>query len=301
MLAAGRWRAVSANQSESLPEARPADRSRAADPAYSVAMIRILLIAAVLGSACTPSKLGGSLRPDGYHHKLLPIHLTSVNRQPNQFVSSDWQLDNFKPGADGWEQKTGAGYTTQAVVDLRGDLSETTGSTTEVPTFDVLLKHRRTGAQMWMRTELLPEPYRERTLESLVAAYAEQLSGTAFIGVAVYPVSVAMSRGYATKLVSSSPTKVGDRDAHEAVIEVANLDQLRLDPQSRSAIMHVVFVDSRYDIYQPGPRGRVRGRAIVVLGYSAQPSSYEAVHDDFTRFREALRLDPPAPKGYMLP
>ncbi|MBN1770980.1 MAG: hypothetical protein JXB32_06965 [Deltaproteobacteria bacterium] len=265
-------------------------------------MLRLLLITAIFGSACTPSVLGGKLRADGYHHNLLPIHLRSSSGRAQQYVSPDWQLDNFRNEAGDWTQKEGPGYSTDVVVDLRGDRTDARRPqhTTQTPVFDVLLKHRRNGAQLWMRTELLPEPYRERTLESLVAAYAEQLSGTAFVGVAVYPVSVAVSRGYATKIVSSGATKVGDRDAYEAVIEVANLDQLRLDPQSRSLIMHVVFVESGYDLYQSGPRGRARGRAIVVLGYSATPSAYEESHEDFARFRAELVLGSPDRNGYVI-
>jgi hypothetical protein len=278
-------------------------------------MIRLLLAALLLGAACTP-QLGGALRPDGYHHNLFPMHMRSINNQSQQFVSLDWRLDNFKMGTEGWEQKLGPGYANEAIIDLSGDTTADTParSTTQVPAFDVLLKHRRTGAQMWMRTELLPVTYRERTLETLVAEYAERLSGTAFIGVSVYPYSVGVTRAYATKVVSSNPTKVGDRDAHEAVIEVANLDQLRLDPQSRAAIMHVVFVETGYPVYQPlghgRPRGgaaeeatpphRVQGRVVVVLGYSAAPASYEQLHGDFARFRDALKMDPPKPEGYTL-
>lgn len=265
-------------------------------------MIRLFLIAALAASACASSSLSGSLRSDGYHHKLLPIQVSSLNDQAQSFVAPDWRLDNFKINERGaWEQKTGPGYSTPMTIDLRGDGELPDRSTaTDVPAFDVLLKHSRHGAQLWMRTELLPEPYRERTLESLVAAYAEQLSGTAFVGVSVYPVSAGVSRGYAAKVVSAGPTKVGDRDAYEAVIEVANLDQLRLDPQHRSAIMHVVFVESGYNVYQVDDRGRARGRAVIVLGYRATPASYEESHGDFARFRDAVKLGLPAPAGYRI-
>jgi hypothetical protein len=64
--------------------------------------------------------------------------------------------------------------------------------------------------------------------------------------------------------------------------------------------MHVMFVESGYSLYQSVPGGRARGRAILVLGYSATPDTYDESHDDFARFREALVLGPPAPNGYQL-
>jgi hypothetical protein len=199
------------------------------------------------------------------------------------------------------------------VVDLREGGDNQTHPPVDQPAFDVLLKQRYTGAQLWMRTEILPQSYAQRTLESLVAPYAEQLSGTAFVGVSIstgsrsffgstsVAVSAGVSRAYATKIVSSGPTKVGDRDAYEAVIELANLDQLRLDPASRSSILHVVFVNVDYRVFQSNLDGVVVwGRAIVVLGYSAPPAAYDKSHDDFARFREAVLLGPTDPKGYSL-
>jgi hypothetical protein len=105
---------------------------------------RLAICLAILGAACAP--LGGTLRPDGFHHNSLPIHLQSRDDRPNSFVSPDWQLDNFKMGPNGWEQKTGPGYSTQVPYDLSGDTSDGSNrSFVEAPAFDVLLKHRGSG------------------------------------------------------------------------------------------------------------------------------------------------------------
>lgn len=133
---------------------------------------------------------------------------------------------------------------------------------------DLSLEQRRTGAALFLRVELLSGAMADLTLEALARDQATTLGGRA------------------ARIVSAGATRVGDRDAYQATVDLPGRGRLLL-----------VLVETGYRIYPP-KGATARGRAVVVLGLRAEPKAFEASQADFGRFVDALELGPGRPAGY---
>jgi hypothetical protein len=229
----------------------------------------------------------GAFRADGFHHDDYPYTVHYADRAGRQILPN-WRIDNYvvddegKPG----QAKTTTDYEGEQKIDLNGD------GDPEKPTvyyYDLRLLNRRNSGVIWLQTVPLPADHAERDLAVMVRDYATALAGTGFYATFANDKAEVRAKTYATKIVASKPGKMGPFDSYDATIELANVDQLKLDPAQRSAILRVVFVRTDYVREWTMP---TEAKTAVVLraGYWATPEDFAAGLPDFERFLGLLDL-----------
>ena len=97
------------------------------------------------------------------------------------------------------------------------------------------------------------------------------------------------TRELATKLVAGKDTTIGGFAAYDATIEIANTDQLKLDPERRQGKLRVILVRTPY-LYLFGSKTMLP--TLLVLGYYNRPADFDASLPDFERFLTLVRLGP---------
>ncbi len=215
-------------------------------------------LAALAGCATT----GGSFEPDGFHQGQFPLAVHYAAPETKDFLGPDWRIDNFYLFDDGTigSRKTTKAYAGRQVIDLRGD-----GRLTKLDAFyfDLKLDNRKTSAVIWLQTLPLGRNETDRNLKNLVEDYADDLSGTGFFA-AVNDGRALKSKTYAARIVSGADTTLGKLPAYDARLELANLDQIRLDPE-RADCPH-----SRGP-REDGLQAMDRGRGLAPRGAHARP------------------------------
>jgi hypothetical protein len=258
-----------------------------------------LLVASLLTlslGACLPS-LVGAFSADGFHSAQFPYAVHYTSPATKEFLGPDWRIDNYYIADDGsiGDPKTTDAYRGREAVDLLGDGKLTKWTTNY---FDLKLDNRKTSGVIWVQTVQLGRKDAERNLRNLVEDYAEALSGSGFFAV-VNDGRVIKAKTYAAKIVDGKDRTLGGLPAYDAHLELANLDQVRLDPSARAAIIRVVLVKTDYvskwgeDAMPLNPdHVAPESRVLIRIGYRASPSDFEAGLPDFERFLTLLQFDP---------
>jgi len=237
----------------------------------------VAVVAAVVGVAGCESS--GVFDGTAFHSRVYPYTIRYADPEEHALLSSDWVVENYYADA------TGKPTTSKRRGEYRKlrDIELTSGSTTEqyVDVYDVMLEHRASDAVIWMRS--IPMSPRQPRLDLRVVAgeYAERLSGSGFFATDLGRARVE-SQTYASRLMSGRPVVVAGLEGYEATIEVANVDQLKLDPSSRVAMVRVVFVHTPFT--SPTRSDSDKLPIMWMIGYANNPTDFEAQAPDFTRF-----------------
>jgi hypothetical protein len=218
-----------------------------------------------------------------------------------EILSEDWRVDNFELSSDGSPKRPKNGPKYKGTRDV--DDGEGSGDLLheDFYVFDLELVHRSSGGVIWARTIPLPPALTDTNLRVLMDDYAAALSGTGFFASDVVSAggnAVAKAQEFATKVVQAKQTSVAGHDAYDATIELANVDQIKLDPNRREAIGRIVLVRTDYFNESLARRHlndehKVRRRIVMMLGYSNNPTDFPAQLPDFERFISQISLGPP--------
>jgi hypothetical protein len=226
-------------------------------------------------SACEPATFG----VDGFHSAQFPYSVRYSDPGARTLLSSDWIVENYYSDSHGapTKPKEDDDYAKEREIELEG--GHTTKLTFDV--YDVLLAHKSSDAKIWVRSIPYSPRQAQRSLRLVAEDYAEALSGAGFYASDLGRVKV-QSKQYASHVVGGRDAKLAGLPAYDATIEVANVDQLKLDPKSRSEMIRVVFV--RTDFTYPVRRVDSTLPVMLMIGYSNAPSDFAAQSADFERF-----------------
>jgi hypothetical protein len=268
------------------------------------AHLRASVVARVLPVLALPLAAGcatgnGSFKADGFHHNDYPYVVHYGTPAAREFLGPDWRIDNYIVSSDGspGQAKTAAGYRGIQELDLDGDGKP---DNTEVYYFDLKLANRKTSAVIWIQAIPLGQEESERNLRVLMDHYVEAIAGTGLYALKYQEhdtdrdaLKQVRARTYAAKVVDSKETKVKNLEAFEATIELANLDQLRFDPSHRASVARVILVRTDYFKDWVIDAKDMRTRAVLRVGYEADPQDFQAGMPDFERFLSLLEFGPP--------
>jgi hypothetical protein len=242
---------------------------------WGVAASAVLGLASLLG--CQSS---GVFDRAAFRSAKYPYTIRYADPEERALLSSDWVVENYYADAAGkpTTSKSGRDYRKDREIELAS--GRTTTRTFDV--YDVLLVHRASDAVIWLRS--IPLSPRQASLDLRVAAeqYAEGLSGSGFYATDLGHRRVE-SQTYASHMLSGRPVTVAGLDAYEATLEVANVDQLKLDPASRAAMIRVVFVRTPFTAESHGVDSE-KLPVMWMVGYANNPTDFEAQSPDFVRF-----------------
>ncbi len=211
-------------------------------------------------------------------------------RKPDKcvFINSRWKIDNYYASCSKgvFERKTGKTYKGVRYVDWGGD---GTSDAYKTYYYDLRLRHRNNPGTIWVITTDIPTRMKSTFIDVFLDNYVTSLTGAEIQIHSAPTVAVHIDeRRHATKILKKERLDVGPHGAVDAVIEIANVDQLRLDPNHRTAMERLVILkidgivgDQNFTSIHTQKRP---GKVLMIIGYYNTPEYFESGLDDFESF-----------------
>jgi hypothetical protein len=241
----------------------------------------IVLFAPAALAACGLSPQG-ALTPTGYESN----HPTyRVVKNGSQFLDDAWMLDNYYTGEFGkLHPKVDGIYKTSFAVDPDG--AGKFDAKLDAVTYDLRFEHKKHAAFIWLRSVPTADDLRDKDLRVLMRDYVEEIAGAGYEAVQLTGAPKVVEKRYAAEIVAQGEAKLASKDAYYAVIDVANIDQIKLTPSTRHVRVELVFARPGTDyVARPQSRGTMAFPALLVAGYANFPEDFAA---DEAAFRTLL-------------
>ena len=246
--------------------------------------IVLLVVGAITTvGACASTLALGTVTARGFDHASFPYRVMSG--PGGAIMPGDWRLDNFHLANGAYKPKTTSEYRSRYELDHDDD--GRADDTVRASRYDLRFINRRYSGEIWLRTIPLGAATAELELPVVLRRYVEGIANNGFtvtqISTPMGQVSVAVAeRRFAARILDYAPVTVHGVEALVATIEVANVDQLQLDPNARGERARLVFVRAPFTLDRPRNGGEVaRYRVLFVAGYVASPTDYERGLVDF--------------------
>lgn len=258
----------------------------------------LLIIAWIAAAGC-----GGSKGPrakftaDGYHYTRHEYLVRYSNPAEKSFLGPYWRLDSHHFVDGKLVFKTGGAYRGTTYVDWDGDGKMESRKTRF---FGLKFRHRETAATIWVSTWDVPKRERRTLLDVYLGNYVESLSGTEYRPFAsAVSMSAVAEKKFATTVSDRQEIVVAGKKALAATITVANLDQLRMNPDHIYSKIRIVLLRTRGTVggaYDDGlVFGTYRGYVLMAIGYASAPEFFERGLPDFDTFLSQIEIKEPPP------
>ena len=232
---------------------------------------------------CGPQR-PGVFSPTGFQneshgYKVVALPGRDANRA--ELMPSDWQLDNFyRDETDELKPKTAPEYETKLLFDLDGDGK--VDKTDEAFVHDLRWIHARHHGVIWVRSVPVSTELRNVDLDVLLADYVNEISGAGYEAVRFGGKGGVEEHRYVARLMRKTAGRLAGQEAIDSEIEVANSEQIKLDPTSRW--QHARLVLARGPV--PHMEHSVDGTdhpfpVVLVLGYENSPDHFAEGQPDF--------------------
>lgn len=244
---------------------------------FAIALLTLLTLPTLI--MCRPSV--GTFAPNAFRHPEYPLHVRYHDAASQALMPADWELDNFNRFRGRLQAKTGAEYETRLYADTDGDgTSDDLGT---FKTYDLKFIHRRNAGVIWIRTIPIEQKHRERELRVMADGIVESFAGGGYDLVEIEGSlrRTTTDRRYAAKLLSRGDGSLAGRDAHAITVDIANLDQRRVDPESVEARMMLVLVRSGFEFKLPGSFGKRTLPVLLLAAYVNSPADFDASLTEF--------------------
>lgn len=232
----------------------------------------------------------GAVSPGKYQSKLYPLSLTGDGAAPSSagLMPEGWRLDNFYGKELPDRPKDTNAYMTELEFDLNGD-----GRYEEHAreyTYLLRFEHRITDGVVWLRGIPVSEDLAQMDLSVLMTHFSEALSGANYETIRLDSTSSRTSEErYASTIIASAPCKLAGLECVTATIELANVDQLRLDPTYRSRRLQVLIARTPFH-YEPSAVSDRGYPVYLFAGYSSLPANFESGRADFLGFLRRISV-----------
>lgn len=225
-------------------------------------------IAALSLSACATRS--SAFRSDAFQH---PTYAYRVVHEHGGSLtsSSDWYVDNYQVDKSGGFTKLKAGPDFQHVIELDSNGDGVAETRQKIASYDLLLRHRKTDGRIWLRSSPISQQLRETSLRTLALDYVNAISGGGSMVVDLQESKITSERRFATRVLNIAEGTLDGQPAYEVTFDIANVDQVQLDPSSLWGRARIVVV-------RPGFNHHARGADFPVLlfvGYSSRPEDFD--------------------------
>jgi len=227
-----------------------------------------------------------AISPEGYTHEEYAYRVQAT--PDGKLMPDSWKLDNFRE--DESKAKTEGIYVTTYDLDVDGDGD--VEETDEAPTYDLRFKHLEDAGVVFLRTVPVSQNRRTTKLRVLMTQFIEQVAGAGYEVVKLnQAASILVEKRYAAAVVEEGPAKLGGREAYFATIDVANLDQLRVDPNAVRERVQLVILHTGFE-YDPvgNPRGH-NFPVIMLAGYANQREDFARGLPEFHDFLARITIN----------
>jgi len=243
----------------------------------------------------------GALGPTGYEQAIVKYKVAYADPAAKKFLPDDWALDNYAFNASNakWKEKTGDRYRAERWLDEDGDGTISESEKTPENIFDLRFVNSRDGAAIWIKVHPLTVNASKRDLGVVLENYADGLAGTGlFEQSGLFGLTTDSARQYTTFVVHKEPILLGPLAAIRGVIEIAEVEKLRLDSTHRDSKAELVFAKVAYlapiaratkdsvwpvvDISSGGVKHSAQRRTgLLVIGYYDDAARFDSHLADF--------------------
>lgn len=272
----------------------------------------VTFLTALMSNACATTQ--ATWTDSGFAQKDYGWAVTYKDPQAKRLLSPDWQLDNWAPDPYSGElkPKDHGEYVAERREDENRDGVIDQTEKEKVFVFDLKLVSARDNGVIWVQTFPMQPLDAGRELDVVLSNYADSLSGTGLYAQAT-PDSIEQpkARQFTAVIASRQRTRLGPHDAIDAVIEIADTAQIRLNPAYRAGKIRVVLAKFQYlTPYEPLTGARAKSpwpvvrqngetkfkkSAVLLIGYRNdvehfQPSALDTLMSQMT-FADTIPLD----------
>ena len=222
-------------------------------------------------SACGP-RGGGVISPEGFKHSEHAYEVTAA--ASGQLMSDQWKLDNYYEGTFGYKPKSAPRYVVTYQLDRDGD-GEYERNAQELM-YDLRFKHLVHDGVIYLRTIPISEDLKHKKLTVLLDGFVEEMAGAGYEVVQFNEeTSVVVEKRYAAVVIEEGEAQLGGLPAHAAILDIANLDQIKVDPLARSGRVQLILLHTPFEY---GSRGFP---VLLLAGYVNQPEDFQAGLPEF--------------------
>jgi hypothetical protein len=270
--------------------------------------LAVLLGLCSLAGACATGKT--AFGPTGYEQ--LDFHYQIAYTQPtNQRVlRGEWRLDNltYDDRANEFVHKKGPDYRWTREEDTDGDGTISRNERYEEGIYDLKYVNARDRGVIWTKAHPLLLNRAGQDLDVILESYADQLSGEGLYAAGtVFSAETVKARKYVSFLVERAPIQIGPNLGVSAIIELAESERLRLDPNHRSTRLKIVLTKMAFrnpegtgqgldgiqaETVRCGTSICRQGIALLVVGYYNDASHFGEHVAEFDDFVKRLSVPP---------
>ena len=258
-----------------------------------LSQIILLVTIAIFFSGCAVKN--ALFDETGLSYKDYDLKIPTENKTTALFINENWRVGNWALDniSKKWKRKTGPEYKGYVFEDLNDDGNEQT-----IKNFysDLELVNKKNDARIIVDTRPIPKSKADTNMEVFLSNFAENTSGSvSWLTSHGYTDASVRERTYATKIISSKTFEIKTHDAVVAIIEQADLNQLKLDPNHRSRMIAVLLV--RIDDFKKVKeyRGRMSWYevypGILVIVLRTKPQYFDKLQNDFYYFVNGIKLN----------
>jgi hypothetical protein len=263
--------------------------------------------ALVLLSNCAKT---ATIGPTGFDQPNFQYRLNYQDAARGVFFGPDWQLDNYFLEGGRLKAKKGPEYVAMREIDEDGDGTVSQWEKKEEFIYDLRFVNVHDDGILWIKAHPLSQQSVQKDLDVLLNNYADGLSGTGLYAQSnLFSVERVKARQFTSFVVSKQPVTVGNNTGLVGVIELAETERLRLDPQYRSAKIKIAI--ARFAYYEPigrygsGPwpvvnyrgQNRVQRIGLFVVGYYNSAAKFEGQMQTFDQALAQLSFGPESAIG----
>jgi hypothetical protein len=248
-------------------------------------------VVCVAAAACGPVH-GGAFNTMGFTSTY--GYDIPYERGTQRLLSTEWRLDNFELGREGLVHKRSARYVTNYHLDEDDDRDGRSGNSgTIIDAFKYALRfeHSVHAGVIWLREIPIETKLRNKDLRVLMQSYIDELSGAVYQTVQQGDASpwsqkpqIVVEHRRAPVVLEEGRAVVAGQPAYTATIEIADIDEVHVAPQTRTSRVQLVLLRAPQDeTYEPGNVNiPTRNYPVVLLaGYSNMPPDFAKGLDDF--------------------
>lgn len=243
------------------------------------------LVVASTSLACASQS---AFRDDGYYNVRYSYRVGYAS--PGRLSASEWILENFQLDGDGHptSPKVGPAYRFMFHADVDGD--GTLEPAEELDLVDIGMVHKDSAARLWLSSIPIDQTLAQTDLKVLARGFVEAVSGT---GLRVERIGAGKQRTYATRVMDEEAVEIDGMPAHRITFEMASVEQLKLDPNSRWQRVSIVLVRPGFFWAPQYPKSSSQlFPVLIIAGYEAQPDRFEANVGDFDAFLRRIAFVP---------
>ena len=201
-----------------------------------------------------------------------------------RLLPEDWRIDNYYSRANDptLRPKTFGKYETEVEFDVDGDGHCEAKET--LSTFDLRFENRHSAGVIWLRSVPIDETDRDKELRVLMRNAVDSVAGAEYVYWRVGDRVFGVGEHLVAQQLDVLSATVAGREAYVSTIELASVDQLKLNERRRLRNVRLVMIRSGFSHELSGYGVEKKFPVIIVAGLSDLPEYFERDLPAFQQF-----------------